>query len=189
MSASCEYCVLSASGLCDDRSFIQRSLIECGMPECDLDTSTRRPRLQQERLRHKKTPWPNLPHPSPPANPQCSYPRYVYVLSTDKNWATSRYIHHRRICGTDGQSLRTQKRVTLTSNAWMITTGAIYIRHKLPIHLNYQMGTSNSLMTTKSPSLKITIKAQKTFECCVSATDFRKAVLRRNKGLIINASH
>jgi len=59
----------------------------------------------------------------------------------------------------------------------MITTAAIYIRHKLPIHLNYQMGTSNRLMTTKSASSKISIKAEKIFECYVSATDFRKAVL------------
>jgi len=59
----------------------------------------------------------------------------------------------------------------------MITTAVIYIRHKLSIHLNYQMGTSNCLMTTKSPSSKIAIKAEKILECYVSATDFRKAVL------------
>jgi hypothetical protein len=60
----------------------------------------------------------------------------------------------------------------------MITAGAIYIRHKLSIHLNYQMGKSHSLMTRKSPSSKIMIKAEKIFECYVSATDFRKAALR-----------
>jgi hypothetical protein len=59
----------------------------------------------------------------------------------------------------------------------MITTGAIYIRHKLSIHWSYQMGTSNSVMTTKSPFYKITIKAVKIFECNVAALDFRKAVL------------
>jgi hypothetical protein len=59
----------------------------------------------------------------------------------------------------------------------MITTGAIYIRHKLSIHWSYQMGTSNSLMTAKSPSYKIMIKTEKIFECNVAALDFRKAVL------------
>ena len=68
----------------------------------------------------------------------------------------------------------------------MITTGTIYIRYKLSVHLKYQIGTSHSLMTTNSPSPKITIKAEKIFECYVSGTDFRKAALRCNKYRTIN---
>jgi hypothetical protein len=39
---SSECCVLSGRGFCEDRSLVQRSPTECGVPECVLETSTMR---------------------------------------------------------------------------------------------------------------------------------------------------
>jgi hypothetical protein len=43
MSVSCECCVLSGKGLCDELSLVQRSPTECGVSNvCDHETSTKR---------------------------------------------------------------------------------------------------------------------------------------------------
>jgi hypothetical protein len=40
MSVSCECCVLSGRGLWTGRSLFQKSPTECGVSECDLETSS-----------------------------------------------------------------------------------------------------------------------------------------------------
>ena len=39
MSVSCECCVLSGRGLCVGLTFVQRSPTECGVSECDHESS------------------------------------------------------------------------------------------------------------------------------------------------------
>jgi len=39
ISFSCECCMLSGRGVCNGQSLFQRSPTECGVSECDLETS------------------------------------------------------------------------------------------------------------------------------------------------------